>query len=173
MSARRHIVLVGLPGSGKSVVGRLVAAALKTRFVDIDELIEQELGVPVARIFADKGEPEFRELERAAVTRVLGEAPCVVAPGGGWAAEAGNLPAAASALTVYLRASPKVAAARTTGTGHRPLLGDGEHEARLRGLLKERESYYSGCETAVETDGRAAEAVASDVTALARNKGGW
>jgi shikimate kinase len=174
MSAKRHIVLVGLPGSGKSVVGRLVADALRTQLVDVDEVIEQELGMPIARIFADKGEPEFRRLERAAVARVFSEEPCVVAPGGGWAAQQGTLSAAMPrALTVYLRVTPEVAAARTTGKGHRPLLGDGEHASKLTALLKEREPYYSGCETAVGTDGRDAEAVASDVTALARNKGGW
>jgi shikimate kinase len=174
MSATKHIVLVGLPGSGKSVVGRLVAETLGARFVDVDAMIEQEEGVSISQIFADKSEAEFRPLERAAVSRVLAEEPCVVAPGGGWAAQEGNLDAgAARALTVYLQVSPSAALARTAGTTHRPLLGDEVHESRLGELLKEREPWYSRCEATVQTDGRTAEVVASEVVTLARNEGGW
>jgi shikimate kinase len=174
MSATRPIVLVGLPGSGKSVVGRLVAETLGARFVDVDAMIEQEEGAPISQIFADKGEAEFRVLERAAVSRLLVEEPCVVAPGGGWAVQEGNLTAAtAGALTVYLQVSPGAATARIAGTTHRPLLGGEVRESSLGELLKEREPWYSRCEAAVQTDGRTAEVVASEVVTLARNQGGW
>lgn len=155
-------------------MGRLVAETLGARFVDVDAMIEQEEGVSISRIFADRSEAEFRALERAAVSRVLAGEACVVAPGGGWAAQEENSTAGADgALTVYLQVSPGAALARTAGSTHRPLLGDEVHESRLGELLKEREPWYSRCEAAVQTDGRTAEVVASEVVTLARNQGGW
>src|SRR5439155_23731928 len=61
---RRHIVLIGLPGSGKTTVGRLVAERLGTGFVDVDAIIERREGRPITMIFAEKGEAAFREMER-------------------------------------------------------------------------------------------------------------
>jgi len=82
----RHVVLIGLPGSGKTTVGKLVADALKAPFVDIDATVTRKEGRPIALIFAEKGEGVFREMERVEMEAALAGAPAIIAPGGGWAA---------------------------------------------------------------------------------------
>ena len=64
---KRHIVLIGLPGAGKSTVGKMVADRLQTAFVDIDSILNRKEGKPISMIFAEKGEPAFREMERKEV----------------------------------------------------------------------------------------------------------
>ncbi len=149
----RHLVLVGLSGAGKSTIGPLVAKRLGIPFVDLDSRIEESAGRSVAGVFADGGEPAFRELERQQMRQVLAGAPAVVATGGGWAAEPGNIEeAAAMALTVYLRVSPVTAAARLTGAGDRPLLVGGNLEDRLEGLHRVRDPWYRRAMLTVDAD---------------------
>src|SRR5204862_73091 len=88
---KKHLVLVGLPGAGKSTVGRLVAEQLQTSFVDIDSILLRKEGKPITMIFAEKGEQAFREMERKEVADALGHEPAVIVPGGGWAAQPGTL----------------------------------------------------------------------------------
>ncbi len=103
----RHIVLVGLPGAGKSSVGKLVAEALNTFVIDIDALLVREMGMPVSQIIGMVGEPRFREMERDAVKAAQARDPCVIVPGGGWAAQPGQLDGAKQAgLVIYLRCLP-------------------------------------------------------------------
>src|SRR6478735_11502398 len=79
----RSIVLVGMPGSGKSAVGRRLAARLELPFVDADEEIEHAAGKPITDIFKDHGEPYFRDGERKVIARLLRSGPQVLATGGG------------------------------------------------------------------------------------------
>ena len=79
----RSIVLVGMPGSGKSAVGRRLAARLELPFVDADEEIERAAGKPITDIFKDHGEPYFRDGERKVIARLLRAGPQVLATGGG------------------------------------------------------------------------------------------
>src|SRR4029079_7497339 len=79
----RSIVLVGMPGSGKSAVGRRLAACLPLPFVDADEEIERAAGKPITDIFKDHGEAHFRDGERKVIARLLGAGPQVLATGGG------------------------------------------------------------------------------------------
>src|ERR1041384_5854692 len=90
---RRHLVLVGLPGSGKSTVGRLVAKGLPAPLIDIDQLLVRQMGRPVRQIFGMIGEPGFRQMEREAVRAALAGPPSVIVPGGGWAAQPGEMEA--------------------------------------------------------------------------------
>ena len=108
---RRHLVLVGLPGAGKSTVGELVARELNTSLVDVDSTIERATSSTISEIFQREGEARFRARERKTVDGALGGKPCVVVPGGGWAAHPGNLERAQGrALLVYLSVSPEEAA---------------------------------------------------------------
>ena len=108
---KKHIVLVGLPGAGKSTVGKIVAERLQTGYVDIDSILIRKEGKPIALIFAEKGEPAFRDMERQEVETALGHEPAVIVPGGGWAAQPGQFDAARShGYFVYLKARAEVAA---------------------------------------------------------------
>ena len=139
---KRHLILVGISGSGKTTVGRLAAQQLRAPFSDIDELIVTGSGQPVAELFAREGEAQFRRLERAAMERALSAPPHLIASGAGWIAEPGNLEAAGDAVLVYLEISPVTAAARLAGDTTRPLLAGGDPVARLTDMQRTRERWY-------------------------------
>lgn len=169
----RHVVLIGLPGAGKSAVGRLAARALGCPFCDLDVLVVADTGMTIAEVFERWGEAAFRDAERVAMDRALVEPPQVIAAGGGWAAQPGNLERSHErAVTVYLRCAPETAALRLAGTEDRPLLA-GDLIGRLRLLAAARAPFYERADTTVATDDRTVEEVAHDVVTLARSVGGW
>lgn len=165
---KRHLVLTGLPGSGKTTAGRLAAGRLGAAFTDIDETIELATGRTVAEVFALFGEPRFRELERSAVQGALDAPPHVVAPGAGWIAQPGNLEVAlgAGALVVHLRVTPEAAAARLAGTADRPLLV-GDPLAALQRLHDERDPWYSRAHHRLDASASAQEVAEALVALLA------
>jgi len=164
---KRHLILVGLPGAGKSTVGRLVAANLRVPLQDIDTAIEEKLGVSIADIFATRGETEFRRLEQTVTANALAGEPAVIVPGGGWAAQPGNLESVPGmAVTVYLETSVETAVRRLLGGDTRPLLAS-DPAARLRDLFAARKPCYEKCDHHVSTDGKTVEQVANQVTELA------
>jgi shikimate kinase len=170
----RHIVLVGLPGAGKSTVGKLVAEALNTFVIDIDALLVREMGMPVSQIIGMVGEPRFREMERDAVNAAQERDPCVIVPGGGWAAQAGQLEAAKrGSLVIYLRCQAPTALTRCEKGEARPLLAGPDPSQKMRTLLQEREPFYQQADHQVNTENTPVEAVAAEVMTLARQHGGW
>lgn len=160
----RHVILVGLPGAGKTTTGRRAAEALSTEFTDIDEFVAAQSGRPIAVIFAESGEPAFRRLEREAMDVTLQRLPHLIAAGAGWIAEPGNLEAAkaAGAAVLYLRVSADVAAARVGDDLSRPLLLGGDRVARLEALLAIRQAWYGLADCEVDAAG-APEQVAERV----------
>jgi shikimate kinase len=171
---RRHVVLVGLPGSGKSTVGRLVAEGLSASIIDIDGLLVREMGMPISQIFGMVGEARFREMERDAVIAAQGGNPGVIVPGGGWAAQPGQLAAAAeSCLVVYLQCLPATAARRTAQGEARPVLAGVDPVQRMRALLQEREQFYLLAPHHVDAEHAEASTVAASIVDLARKHAGW
>jgi shikimate kinase len=124
----RRIVLTGFMGSGKSTVGPIVAARLGWRFVDADDVIEAEAGMPIAEIFTKHGEPDFRERERAAISRLSVHDGLVLALGGGaieTEATRTLLTGGDGTLLVHLEVQLVTTLARCGGTeGMRPVLAD-------------------------------------------------
>ena len=169
----RHVVLVGLPGAGKSAVGRIIARTMDVQFLDIDELIVKREGMSVADIFTGRGEAEFRRLEKLETERALCEPFAVIAPGGGWAAEDDNLKHLPdNALTVYLKTKPQTAVARTGGSSDRPLLNGPDSLTLMSDLLTVRRPFYEKCEATVSTDGKTADEAAEAIVELARGATG-
>jgi len=171
---KRHVVLIGLPGAGKSTVGRMVAERLQAGFVDIDTVLIRKEGKPISMIFAEKGEQAFREMERKEVETALGNAPAVIVPGGGWAAQPGNFDAAKPrGYFVYLKARAEVAAGRAEPSGTRPVLMGDDPVARMRELYTTRDPFYAKADATVLTEAKSAENVAAEVVKLAQTAAGW
>jgi shikimate kinase len=167
-------MLVGLPGAGKTTVGRLVAERLDTGFIDPDVIIVRRMQMPVTRIFAEHGEAKFREIERQVIGAALSGPPSVIAPGGGWAAQPGQLEAArANSYVIYLKVMVATAAKRTEGDTSRPLLIGQDPLEILRGLLKDREPYYHLADAEVKADTRTPEQIVEEIVGLARTNAGW
>ncbi len=171
---KRHLILVGLPGAGKTTVGRLVAERLGAAFVDTDAIIVRKMQMPVVSIFGALGEAAFRKMEREAMAGVLAGPPSVISPGGGWVVQPGALESARpNSYLVYLKAMITTIAKRTGGDGSRPILvGEDPHEI-LRALLKEREPFYLQADAEVKSDMRTPEQVAEEIVVLARANAGW
>ena len=145
MGRAAHIVLVGIPGAGKSTVGRELAARLQWPFVDLDDEIAAREQMSVRDIFAKRGEAHFRALEREATERLaLAEAPAVVAPGGGWITVPGLVELVRPpARLIWLRVSPERALERLgKGVEARPLLSGRDPLAALTAILTAREAFY-------------------------------
>lgn len=139
-----RILLVGMMGSGKTTVGRLLAERLGWDYVDSDEQVCRNTGRSVREIFETDGEPAFRVEEKRALLQALaGENPAVVGVAGGAVLDEENRTVIAGAGTVvWLDAPPEVLASRVSaGRDHRPLLGD-DPAAALRRLDRERRPLY-------------------------------
>jgi shikimate kinase len=148
-----RIVLTGFMGSGKSTVGPLVAARLGWQFVDADDVIEAESGIPIAEIFARHGETAFREQERATIARLAAEDNLVLALGGGAieTEETRNLLLSApGTLFVHLEVELETTLARCCGTEHtRPVLAD---QANLANRYHRRLPLYRTAHVSIPVD---------------------
>ena len=139
------VSLVGMPGSGKSTVGRHVARHIGLPFVDTDHLIEQRIGCSIRDYFETQGEAAFRDVEQSVIDEVTQLHDHVVATGGGAVLREANRQALHSRGTVvYLRSTPEDLARRLRHDTHRPLLQQGGADPlrRLRSLFQERDPLY-------------------------------
>ncbi|HVZ48390.1 MAG TPA: shikimate kinase [Gemmatimonadaceae bacterium] len=168
-----HLILVGLPGSGKSSVGRAVAADLGRNFLDIDVEIERREGITIAEIFGARGEGYFRSLERRVSDELRDTGGFVVATGGGWIANPGCLEAVRPpARVVYLQVEPERALKRmAAAASQRPLLRRPDPLAELVRLLAERENRYLLADHTVRVDFLREKEVVANIVALARGGG--
>ena len=149
-----NIILTGFMGTGKSSVGKRLAKRLGWRFIDLDRLIEGAARMPVAAIFAQRGEPVFRRLERRCINRVIHGRQQVVATGGGAFVDPQNRTRLkASGPVICLTARPRIILDRV---GHRldarPLLqGKPNPLERIRTLLSQRAKAYVQADITIDT----------------------
>ena len=164
-----HLILMGLPGAGKSTLGRKVARQLGVPFLDMDAEIEAAEGRTIAAIFAERGEPYFREQEHALTRALRDRESMVIAPGGGWAAEPRN-PALLRppARIIYLRVSPRTAVRRMgLGVQRRPLLAGPDPVGALEALLARRAPVYATADAVVETERRTQQQILTAIRDVA------
>ena len=152
--APRRVLLVGFMASGKTSVGRELAALLEWEFHDFDSVIEDRAGVAVSEIFDREGEDHFRRLESDVAGELLALERAVLATGGGWPAQQGSWEAVPrGTLSVWLRVSPGVAVRRASSEGAvRPLLAVEDPLGRAVELLEQRESSYGRARIALDSD---------------------
>ena len=162
------VVLVGLSGSGKSTVGRIMAERLGFAFADSDEAIVSARGAPITEIFGLIGEARFRVVEAETLAELAGRKRTVVASGGGALTTREGRQAAARGFVIWLRISADEAALRLHGnpdTEDRPLLA-GDVHGRLLQMERERRHLYARADAIVDVDGLSPEAVAERAIVL-------
>lgn len=157
------IILTGPMGSGKSSVGRLLAERLGYDFVDLDALLVEQTGKSINRIFAEEGETAFRERETELLASLTGRERMVLATGGGAVIREQNRRLLhALGLVANLTADVSELAQRLAQADDRPLLqGKQPLEARIAGIMAEREPFYADADIRIDTTGKTLE----DVTA--------
>lgn len=139
-------------GTGKSEVGNLLAQRLQREFIDTDTMIEHVAGQPIARIFAEKGEAHFRELEKQIIRQVCEKQKVVIATGGGAIVNVDNATCLKESGTVIcLTASPETIVQRVQGNHDRPLLQGEEPLTKIRSLLTARAEAYAQADITIDT----------------------
>ena len=160
------VALVGLSGAGKTTVARLLAARLGWRALDLDDEIVSREGCTIAEIFERRGEPEFRRLERAALTRALKSSQVVLATGGGTPCQPGAMDALLGAATVvWLDAPPAALAVRLATARDRPLLNPDTLLGSLEAQHQRRRSVYERAHLRVPVATEDVEEVTSHIVA--------
>jgi len=168
----RSVALVGLRGAGKSEIGTRVASLLGVPFVELDAMVVKESGMSLATMFEMHGEAYFRRAELAALERLMGQAPCVIATSGSIVTHAGTWSMLRErALTVWLRATAEDHWGRVVAQGDgRPMKGRPEAMSELRALLKKRKPLYAQAERAVDTSSITLTNAVEEVARAARGK---
>jgi len=168
------VILIGAPGAGKTTVGTKLAARLGVSFTDTDAVVEAAAGKPVSDIFVSDGEPEFRRLERVAVTAALSgttreETPAsgVVGLGGGAVMDERTQAQLAGRAVVYLQTEFAELAKRVGLDRARPLLIGTNPRAQLKSLLEARLPVYGRLAwLTVSTDGREPDDIAAEIAGM-------
>jgi shikimate kinase len=160
----RSIVLIGLMGAGKTAVGKRLAAKLDLPFTDADSEIELAAGQTVSEIFADYGEPYFRQGEARVIARLLRGGPQVLATGGGAYMDArtrANIKAAG--ISIWLKADLPVLLHRVRRRDNRPLLASGDPDKVMRELMEKRYPIYAEADITVESREVPHDVIVADV----------
>jgi shikimate kinase len=165
---KTSVALIGFMGAGKSSIGRALAKKLGKPFVDVDKCIEKKTGKSIARIFADSGEPAFRELERVITAGVARQAGQVIACCGGVVLNKSNTDVLRkNAVLVYLKASEEAVRKRVSpARGKRPLLANTKGAKPIEVLMAERRPLYEqAADITLDTSKLGIEASACEIIA--------
>ena len=160
----RNLILCGFMATGKSSVGRRLAAIMGFDFLDMDAAIEAEEGLSIPQIFAARGEAAFRALESRMVERVAERSRCVVATGGGTIVNPRNLEMLKRCgMLINLTADIETILVRAGSGDDRPMLKEGDRRERIRSLLQQRASAYAQADITVDTSSLTVEEVAQQI----------
>jgi shikimate kinase len=143
---------VGFMGTGKTAVGKLLAARLKKQRLCLDDMIEWKIGKPIVEIFESDGESFFREVEKEIVKAASRDKDAVIDAGGGVVIDEENVKRLKEhGMIICLQARPEVIYERTKGNLHRPLLKGPNPIDNIKVLLDKREQYYSRADYTIDT----------------------
>lgn len=164
----KNLVLVGFMGSGKTSAGKLAAQRLGMKFVDMDDIIEQRHGQTISQIFAKKGEPYFRQQERALVRELTSDQNRVVASGGGVVLNPNNLrDFNRTGVVICCWVNAQMAHERTKHVKHRPLLEEStDRLGQVTTLLQQREVLYKAIPLRIDSSAITVEQQAEEIVRI-------
>lgn len=169
-----NIILTGFMGTGKSTVGRILSRTLGMKFIDMDDLIEKEAGMPVKEIFARFGEPHFRELEAGVVKKLVSGAlgrGLIISTGGGAVLNSSNRALLRGwGVVICLKATVDEILERVGDRTDRPLLARPDRKQAIIDLLKQREASYRDCDYEVDTTAMDVDEVSSVIMKLLEDR---
>lgn len=159
------IFLIGFMGAGKSTVAKCLKEQYGRRLVEMDQMIERREQMPISRIFGEKGEAYFRQLETGLLEELAGSRRLVVSCGGGVPFRSCNVDIMRrSGWVIFLTATPETVYERVKNSHHRPLLEKNMNLPFITGLMEERrEGYEAAADIQVSTDGRKAEEICEEI----------
>ncbi len=150
----KNIALVGFMGTGKTTIACMLAEKFKAEYVDIDDLIQIKQNMSIVNIFAEKGEPFFRKIEKEVVAEIAQKQDKIIACGGGVVLDKDNISnLKKKGVLICLQAKPEEILKRTRDYEHRPLLNVPDPKQKITELLNAREVYYAAADYSVDTSG--------------------
>jgi shikimate kinase len=162
-----NIILVGFMGTGKTVVGQELSNKLNMPLIDTDDVIEEDSCMIISDIFAQFGEPHFRDLESEAVRKVSHLDGYVISAGGGAVIRESNVfEFKKNGIVFCLNATPETIFKRVSHETHRPLLQTEDPMKRIRELLEQRAPYYARADYTIKTSGRSVSDIASEIARI-------
>ncbi len=160
----KNIVLIGFMGVGKSLVAKHLSVKLALPVVSTDELIVASEGKPISRIFQDKGEAYFRELEAKTVAAIADRQNVIIDCGGGIALNANNMELLKkNGIVFYLSASVEEIYNNVKDQHHRPLLDTPDPKHQINELLNKRRPFYEKADHVIDANGKTGEQLCVDI----------
>lgn len=154
-------------GTGKSVVGKLLAKKLNKDFVELDDMVEAKEKMSIKDIFEKKLEPYFRQVEKEAVKEAANRENVVISAGGGSVVDEENFNNLKnSGVIICLKASPDTILKRTKSLKIRPLLNVPDPKKQIEDLLKKRDPYYNKADFSIETDSLSVDDIVSKIISV-------
>jgi shikimate kinase len=161
MEQRPNIILCGFMATGKTSVGKRLAAIMHYSFLDLDAIIEEESGTSIPQIFSSQGESAFRKLESLLVERVAEKTECVIATGGGTIVNPQNLEKLKRCGVVITLTADIPSILHRAGNGDdRPMLRGGDRLERIQALMEQRAPVYAKADIRVDTSALSIDEVA-------------
>ncbi|HLF18101.1 MAG TPA: shikimate kinase [Candidatus Omnitrophota bacterium] len=167
LKGKSNLVLIGLMGSGKTMVSKKLGQLLGKKVISTDGLIEEKEGCPISEIFKTSGESYFRRLEREAVTEIVGLDDVIIDCGGGIVLDQENIDRLKEkGCLLYLSAGPDFLYEKIKQQTNRPLLQVKDPKAKIKELLNERRHRYEQADITVVSEGKSIDQICKEIVGL-------